>query len=268
MVSGARGARPARPGRSGYEESEQGEEACGAGRFDRSGRGVYDPGPGSGRRAGEGLSKSSGQRQAARLVALDERQHHQGRNQARPGVDEAGGDRRFSEFRRSAEHSHDRGKTAGVHDAGMAGRLPLRRHTGGPIEDGNGDRGLAGLERERRALGDAGAGHEEIRLERDMGGGGTAFRGRIAEAARYARSVSEYWCGQGKAGHGCPRGVLRGCGRDSLPRSGSREAHGAVAAQGDIQRRRFHAGGSDGRRPGSIELAAGGSGGPERLDSV
>src|ERR1017187_9236359 len=44
-----------------------------------------------GRRARAGLPEPTRERQTARLVALDERQHHQGRHQARPGMDEARG---------------------------------------------------------------------------------------------------------------------------------------------------------------------------------
>ena len=41
----------------------------------------------------------------------------------------------------------------------------LCSHSGRPIGSGNGDRRLARLERERRAMGNSGASHEEIRME-------------------------------------------------------------------------------------------------------
>src|ERR1039458_530661 len=84
------------------ESKNEDTPQCETTRFDglgrRFARGLGRPGAEPGRPDRAGFPKSAQQRQAARLVALDERQHHQGRDQARPGMDERRGNSRFSKL--------------------------------------------------------------------------------------------------------------------------------------------------------------------------
>ena len=99
--------------------------------------------------------------------------------------------RRLPELRRRPEHAADRREAAGLHDAGVEGRLQVRHHAGRPAGPRNGDRRLAGMERKRRAVGHARAGDEEVRVERDPRRRRTSVHRRAAEASLDDRPVSE-----------------------------------------------------------------------------
>ena len=79
------------------------------------------------RSAGGRLRESSERGPAPRLVALDERQHHQGRDQARPRVDAPRRHRRLPELRRLALRRQGRRQAPRLHDAGVEGGLLVRR---------------------------------------------------------------------------------------------------------------------------------------------
>ena len=75
-------------------------------------------------RSRAGVRDATRRREATRLVALDERQHHQGGDQARSRVDAPHRHRRLPELRCLAVRRQGGGEAAGLHDAGVEGRLP------------------------------------------------------------------------------------------------------------------------------------------------
>ena len=190
---------------------------------------------------------------------------------ARPGMDEARRHRRLPEFRCGAEYAAGGGKAPGLHDAGVEGRLPLRRHAGRPIGPGNGDRRLARMERERRPVGAAGTGDEEVRLERDARGRRPSVHRQASQTAVDHRPVPE------------PRRRTPRLRAESATPPPEFYADSAVVAyrapegdvplaelqpQGDLQRRLFRPRRTDRRRPRQGDRSAARAGRREGLDSV
>ena len=96
----------------------------------------------------------------------------------------------FQNFDASLFAGSGRREAPRLHDAGVEGRVLVHRDTRRPARPRDGDRRLAGLERVGRALGDAGPGHEEARLERDARRGRTALHRRSAQATHGQRDLS------------------------------------------------------------------------------
>ena len=152
------------------------------------------------------------------------RRHHR-----RSRVDEARRHRRDADVRRIARHAAVRRQPARVDDAGVEAGVPARRQRSRPARPRDDDGGERRMERDGRTVGDAGAGDEEARVERD--------------ASRAVRDGSSARCPSRRR----TTDRSRECGtRPSLdfpPEQGSarREADGRGAARGarpDVLRRR------------------------------
>src|SRR6266702_2862490 len=92
-------------------------------------------------------------RPPARLVALDERQHHQGGHQARSRVDASSRPGRLSELRCVALHATGGRKAIGIHDAGLERRIQVRYDVSRSAWIGRSDCRIAWMERNRRSVG-------------------------------------------------------------------------------------------------------------------
>jgi hypothetical protein len=167
-----------------------------------SGRGAVRPARG-GRRARERLHHPSAVSEATRVVALDERQHHQRGHQARSGVDAARGDRRLPELRRVTLRRPGGREAAGLHDTRVERRVPLCDAAGRPARSRRGHCRFAWLERIGRTLGHCTTGHEEAGVERDARAGRPTVLGCAPETADGNRTFSE------RRARGLPRGDER-----------------------------------------------------------
>ena len=140
----------------------------------------------------EGRLRRPAQRRAtAGLVALDERQHHPGRHQARPRMDAPRRPGRLSEFRCGAFHSTGGQGALGLYAARLEGRLQIRHYACRSTGTGRGHRRLARMERVGRPVGACIPGHEEICVERNTGGRRQALQRPAASSAGEYRRVSE-----------------------------------------------------------------------------
>ena len=119
------------------------------------------------RRIDAQFSRSAQRGAAARLVALDERQHLHGRHQARSRMDASRGRGRRDHLRRRHQHAAGGAAAADLYDAGVEAGIQLRGDHGAQHGYGSGHRQFAGMERDRRAVGSRVAGHEEDGVVRD-----------------------------------------------------------------------------------------------------
>jgi len=113
-------------------------------------RGAHRPWPpdhtGGRRSSGSRLPESSECSQAPRLVALDERQHHQGRDPARSRVDAPRRDRRLPERRCVALPGSGRREAHCLYDTRVEGGVLVHHDARRPTRPRDGDRRLARLE--------------------------------------------------------------------------------------------------------------------------
>src|SRR5215207_11185602 len=129
-------------------------------------------------RARTHLPNAARRRQAARLVALDERQRYARRDHGRPRVDEARRDRWDADVRRLARHAAVRREPTGVDDAAVEGGVPSCRGGGRSTRPRDDDGGEWWLERDGWAVGEAQPGDEEGGMERDDPRGSTPVHWR------------------------------------------------------------------------------------------
>ena len=185
---------------------------------------------------GAGLQEPTGLGQAQSVVALDRRQRDEGGHHEGPGMDEASRHRRHAVGRRQLRQRPDRREEDRVRKSRVAGCRPPCRLRGPSPGIGAGHLQLRGLERDRRAMGEARAGDEEARLERDGGGRAAKVRRQADAAAVQQRVVSESGSWRPGAAAG-PHLLRRQCGH-RLPHPCGGGQHGGPASQGDDQRRR------------------------------
>ena len=169
----------------------------------------------------------------------------------------------FQNFDAGAEHAAGRREAARLHDAGVEGRVPVRGDAGRPAGPRDGDRRLAGMERERRPVGHAGPGDEEVRVERDAA---SRADGRSPAALPKPPSTTGPF-------QNAPLVDVRGFGgqaqreppppefyadtrRRRLSRAGERSCRWRAAAEGDLERRHVRRRRPDRRRPREGHAAA------------